>query len=63
MGKNRSNKIQKQIKFAGNKLFLLIRDSSEEKPIELGTITTKKGNLTRQQKLKAVAADGDWIQL
>lgn len=31
--------------------------------ILLGPITTKKGNLTRAQKLKAVANTGEWIEV
>lgn len=48
---------KKIIRFYNSKLYILIND----KPTELGLITTRKGGLTRAQKLKAVAANGEWV--
>jgi hypothetical protein len=43
-----------------NKLYLKLPDGTEEC---LGGIRTRKGGLTRVEKLKAVAANGDWIAI
>jgi hypothetical protein len=59
-------KIKKQIQFKNGLLYLkmpsdLGKDTYEI--IELGTVLTKKGSLTRQDKIRAVAANGDWIDI
>jgi len=55
----KQGKIRKEIKFIDGKLYLKIA----EDVTELGTIITRKGCLTRQQKLQAVAANGNWITI
>jgi hypothetical protein len=50
---------KKIIKFQDNYLYIRI-GTKEEK---LGTITTRHGQLTRVQKLKAVASAGQWIEV
>ena len=49
----------KIIKYENEKLFLR-RDGTV---IELGTILTKRGGLTRKQKLTAVHAQGQWVKV
>ena len=56
---NSSKKVIKFIRFLDNKLYL----KEDSKVTELGLITTRKGALTRVEKLKAVAASGEWIEI
>lgn len=49
----------KTVKFDGQ--FLWLKDHSKEQ--KLGEITTRKGQLTRAQKLKAVANTGQWVKV
>ena len=50
---------RKLIKFDGQNLFIKI----DNKVHLLGGITTRKGQLSRVQKLKAVQYTGEWIEL
>lgn len=52
-------KTPKQIRYDGLNLW----KKQNGDTILLGPITTKKGNLTRAQKLKAVANTGEWIEV
>jgi len=56
---NSKTKIVKQVKFIEGKLYLKVNETV----IELGEINTRKGKLTRVQKLRAVAALGEWINI
>jgi len=47
------------VKYDGTLLWLRVNDNVRN----LGLITTRFGGLTREQKLKAVAGQGEWIKL
>ena len=49
----------KYLLWDGSKLYL--KSSHDEEPIVLGAINTRKGQLTRVQKLKAVQFTNEWI--
>lgn len=56
----------KQIQFLNGNLYLRTPSNVADNTYEvvlLGTITTRKGGLTRKDKLRAVAANGDWIDI
>ena len=50
---------ERYVKFDGEHLYLKVNNEIRK----LGTILTRKGGLTREQKLKAVANTGEWIKL
>ena len=50
---------KKYVRFDGRHLYLKI----DGRVRLLGTINTRKGALTREQKLKAVARAGEWVEL
>jgi len=50
---------KKHVKFDGKHLYLKIDGQVRL----LGSITTRKGALTREQKLRAVARAGEWVEL
>jgi hypothetical protein len=47
------------VRFDGTYLYLKVGEQESK----LGFITTRKGRLTREQKIKAVAARGEWVKL
>lgn len=53
-------KTKKHIMFDGKLLYCRLDSKHSE---TLGTITTRKGALTREQKLKAVANLGEWVEI
>lgn len=59
--RTRSNKPIKFVKYEAGELHLKV--SNDGKVNLLGSICTRKGGLTREQKLKAVAAAGEWVQI
>ena len=54
-----SKKVQRYARYIDSSLYLRV----DSKVTLLGTITTRHGGLTREQKLKAVAADGEWVEI
>jgi len=50
---------ERYIRFADGVLYLKVDDKIRK----LGSILTRKGALTREQKLKAVAANGEWVRI
>ena len=59
MSKNIFSSKKKLVCFRDAKLFILINTIE----IELGPISTRKGKLTRKQKLQAVGGNGDWVEV
>lgn len=57
----KGNKPIKFVKYEAGELYL--RVSNDGKVNLLGSISTRKGGLTREQKLKAVATTGEWVQI
>ena len=57
---NISTKKHKYILWDGSKLYFK-NSHEEEEMIVLGAINTRKGKLTRAQKLKAVQFTNEWI--
>lgn len=53
-------KVPKFIRYIEGKLYMR---NSDGKVLELGDIKTRKGALTRVQKLEAVAASGVWVEI
>lgn len=52
---------KKYLKYIDNQLVLKNTPDGEE--TILGDVKTKKGSLRREQKLKAVAANGAWVEV
>jgi hypothetical protein len=52
---------KKYIMWDGKSLYIRYDGSAET--TELGSIKTRKGNLTREQKLKAVANTRQWVEI
>lgn len=50
---------KRYLKYDGKFLYLKVNGQVHK----LGLITTLKGRLTREQKLKAVARTGEWVEL
>lgn len=50
---------KKQVKWDGKYLYLRVNGTERK----LGKINTRKGALTRAQKLKAVAHTNEWVEL
>ena len=49
-------------KYENAVLYIKVEDG-ETTITELGPIETRRGGLTRRQKLKAVAGQGEWVKL
>jgi hypothetical protein len=51
--------MDKFLKYKDQILYL----KTKEQITTLGTINTKKGHLTKSQKLKAVQVEGQWVEI
>ena len=51
--------VERFIKYDGTSLWLKINGNTRD----LGFINTRLGNLTHEQKLKAVAGQGEWVRI
>lgn len=52
-------KAERFVKYDGTSLWLRV----DNKARDLGLIGTRLGGLTREQKLKAVAGQGEWVRI
>jgi len=51
--------VEQFVKYDGNSLWIRV----DSRVRELGLITTRLGGLTHEQKLKAVAGQGEWVKI
>ena len=55
------SKQEKFLRFYRHNLYLKVNSDGIEQ--KLGDVKTREGNLTHEQKLRAIAAKGEWIKL